>query len=65
MIQWDGKWHISDVEIEWGWLSGWYGGGTVSLYRNLFSQTVSNEYFSTYTNPECGLSYFVWTETSY
>lgn len=57
MIQWSGKWHISDVEIEWGWMNGWYSGGTKYLYRNLFEQTVSSESISSYTNPECGLVY--------
>lgn len=57
MIKWDGKWHISDVEIEWGYLAGWYSNQAV--YRNLFSQTVARENFSTYSNPECSLTYWV------
>lgn len=60
MIKWDGKWHISDVEIEWGYLAGWYS--SQAVYRNLFAQTVSTEYFSTYQNPECALTYWVWDE---
>lgn len=60
MIKWDGSWHISDVEIEWGYLAGWYSNQAV--YRNLFSQTVSKENFSTYSNPECSLTYWVWEE---
>ncbi len=51
MIRWDGKWHISDVEIEWGWMSGYYGGG-LRLYRNLFDQTLSSEWVTFYRNPE-------------
>lgn len=60
MIQWDGKWHISDVEIEWGYLSRWYS--REPTYRNLFAQTVPREYFSSYSNPECVLTYWVWEE---
>ena len=62
MIKWDNKWHISDVEIEWGYLAGWYGTGQ-SVYRNLFAQTVSNEFFKTYKHPECELTYWVWDES--
>ena len=51
MIYWSGKWHISDVEIEWGWLAGYYGGG-YKLYRNLFNQTLSSEWVKYYVNPE-------------
>ena len=57
MIQWDGAWHISDVEMEWGYITGWYTGQRA--YWNLFDQKVSNEYFTTYRNPECGLLYTV------
>jgi len=60
MIEWDGKWHISDVEIEWGYLAGWYS--SQAVYRNLFAQTVSSEKYSTYKNPECALTYWVWEE---
>lgn len=60
MIQWDGKWHISDVEVEWGYMAGYYSSGRV--FRNLFGQTVSREYFSSYSNPECSLTYWVWEE---
>lgn len=62
MIQWDNKWHVSDVEIEWGYIAGWYTGGQ-SIYFNLFDQTVSNEKFSTYTSPISGVSYWVWEES--
>lgn len=55
MIKWDGVWHISDVEIEWGHLCGHYAGGKV--YRNLFEQALSSEWVSKYVNPECGISY--------
>ena len=51
MIEWDGVWHISDVEIEWGWMSGHYGGG-LKLYRNLFDQALSSQWVTSYTNPE-------------
>lgn len=51
MIYWDGYWHISDVEIEWGWLQGYYGGG-LRVYRNLFDQTVATDNLSYYQNPE-------------
>lgn len=54
MIKWSGKWHLSDVELEWGWLNGWYG---ARKYWNLFEQTLSSESVTSYTNPECGLYY--------
>ncbi len=60
MIEWDGRWHISDVEIEWGYMAGWYSDQAV--YRDLFAQTVSSESFRTYKNPECALTYWVWEE---
>jgi hypothetical protein len=50
MIQWDNKWHISDVEVEWGYLNKWYV--STSTYQNLFDQTVTSEYISSYTNSE-------------
>ncbi len=53
MIKWSGKWHISDVELEFGWLSGWYGN---RKYWNLFDQVLSRESVSSYTS-ECGLTY--------
>lgn len=53
MIKWSGKWHISDVELEYGWLSGWYG---ARKYWNLFDQPVAKESITRYTS-ECGLSY--------
>ena len=61
MIEWDSVWHISDVEIEWGYMARWYT--SQPTYRNLFDQAVSTQYFSTYTNPECGVTYWVWTES--
>lgn len=58
MIYWSGRWHISDVEIEWGWLAGYYGGG-YRLYRNLFNQTLSSEWVTYYVNPETStVSYY-------
>ena len=56
MIYWNGYWHVSDVEYEWGYLSGYYGGG-YKEYRNLFDQTLSKEWVSSYTSPESGLTY--------
>jgi len=56
MIYWDGYWHLSDVEYEWGYLSGYYGGG-YKVYRNLFDQTLSVEWATSYTSPESGLVY--------
>ncbi|MGM9615053.1 MAG: S-layer homology domain-containing protein, partial [Oscillospiraceae bacterium] len=44
MIKWSGKWHISDVELEYGWLSGWYQGGR--KYWDLFGQVVPSESIS-------------------
>lgn len=51
MIYWDGTWHISDVEIEWGYLYKYYN-PSVSYYFNLFNQAVSSEWISYYVNPE-------------
>lgn len=51
MIKWNGVWHISDVEIEWGYLNKWYTG--TSTYWNLFDQAVSTEWLTFYMNPEC------------
>lgn len=51
MIYWDGKWHISDVETEWGYLNRYYIPGT-SYYYNLFKQTLSRENVTYYENPE-------------
>jgi hypothetical protein len=46
------------VEVEWGYLTGYYSYGQ-STYWNLFAQTVSSEYISSYTNPECStIKYF-------
>ena len=56
MIYWDGYWHLSDVEYEWGYLSGWYG-GNYKVYRNLFDQALSTEWATSYTSPESGLTY--------
>ena len=56
MIYWNGIWHLSDVEYEWGYLSGYYGGG-YKVYRNLFDQALSVEWASSYTSPESGLVY--------
>ena len=50
MIYWDGYWHISDVETEWGYLNRWYGSN--SYYYNLFAQTVSSKDIKYYENPE-------------
>ena len=56
LIQWDGKWHICDLNNEWGHLAGYYP--TAKLYWNLFGQTLSSENVSTYRNPECGIKYY-------
>ena len=56
LIKWSGEWHLSDVEFEWGYLSGWYG-GNYRVYRNLFNQTLSSQWVSTYKNSQAGLSY--------
>lgn len=50
MIKWDGVWHISDVEVEWGYLSRYYSSG--SYYYNLFDQAVSTQWLSYYVSPE-------------
>jgi hypothetical protein len=50
MIKWDNKWHISDVEVEWGYIARFYTG--TSTYWNLFDQTVSSEFVTFYENPE-------------
>ncbi len=58
MIQWDGVWHLSDVETEWGWLNGYYQPG-LFLYRNLFDQAiydVDNTYY--YANSNARIYYF-------
>ncbi len=55
MIQWNGVWHISDVEIEWGYLSGYYSSG--KIYRNLFDQTLSSESVTSYTNKDANVWY--------
>lgn len=52
MIYWDGYWHISDVEVEWGYLNKYYDRNT-SYYFNLFDQTVSTRFLSYYQSPEC------------
>lgn len=51
MIYWNGKWHISDVETEWGYLNRYYIPGT-SLYYNLFKQALPRENVTYYENPE-------------
>ena len=51
MIYWDGYWHISDVEVEWGWLNRWYD-RTASYYYNLFDQKVSSQWITYYVSPE-------------
>ena len=51
MVYWDGAWHISDVEVEWGYLNGFYTGGK-HYYFNLFDQKVSSQWISSYVNPE-------------
>lgn len=56
MVQWDGKWHISDVELEWGHLCGYYQGG--KIYRNLFDQTVASENITYYKSTVCDISYY-------
>ena len=56
MIYWNGVWHLSDVEYEWGYLSGYYGGG-YKVYRNLFDQALSVEWATSYTSPVSGLTY--------
>lgn len=48
-IKWSGKWHISDVELEWGWIAGYYRPGS-HIYHNLFNETLSSEKVSSYTN---------------
>ncbi len=50
MIRWDGVWHISDVEVEWGYLNRYYSGN--SYYYNLFDQAVSTQWLSYYVSPE-------------
>ena len=57
MILWDGVWHLSDVETEWGWLKGYYGGNTV-MYRNLFDQALPGENISYYANSDARIYYF-------
>lgn len=57
MIYWNGVWHLSDVEYEWGYMSGYYSGGT-RIYRNLFDQALSLEWATSYTSPESGLTYY-------
>ena len=61
MIRWNNQWHISDVEIEWGYISGYYGTGQ-KVYRNSFDILVTNEFFSSFKHPECDLTYWVWDE---
>jgi hypothetical protein len=51
MIKWNNQWHISDVEVEWGYIAKFYTG--TSTYWNLFDQTVSTEWLTYYQNPEC------------
>ena len=51
MIRWDGVWHISDVEVEWGYLNKYYN-PSVSYYFNLFDQAVSTQWLSFYQSPE-------------
>lgn len=50
MIYWGGKWHISDVETEWGYLNRYYA--STSMYYNLFAQTLATENVTYYENPE-------------
>lgn len=56
MIKWSNTWHISDVELEWGHISGYYQGKLI--YRNLFDMALSQERVSYYRNPECDISYY-------
>ena len=58
MIKWNGTWHISDLELEWGYLTGYYTGGGLKIYRNLFGMAVATEYLSSYSHPECDLTYY-------
>ena len=57
MILWDGTWHLSDVETEWGWLKGYYGGNTI-MYRNLFDQALPSEHVSYFANSDARIYYF-------
>ena len=50
MIRWDDVWHISDVEVEWGYLNKYYN--SVSYYFNLFDQAVPTQWLSFYQSPE-------------
>ena len=56
LILWGGVWHLSDVEFEWGYMSGWYGPG-YQVYRNLFDQDLSKEWVPSFTNSAAGLTY--------
>ena len=51
MIYWNGKWHISDVETEWGYLNRFYN-PNASMYYNLFKQALPRENVTYYENPE-------------
>jgi transposase len=62
MIKWDGKWHISDVELEWGYISSYYT--QTSTYWNLFEQTLAMEYLSYYENPECSTIKYIFKDES-
>lgn len=62
MIKWkddDGytRWHISDIELEWGHLCGYYDGGK-KIYRDLFAIKLPYESVSSYKHPECSLRYY-------
>lgn len=58
MIYWDGYWHISDVEVEWGWLNKYYDYNT-SYYYDLFDQRVSSQWIDYYVNEErSSIKYF-------
>ena len=56
LILWNGVWHLSDVEFEWGYMSGYYNSGT-RIYRNLFDQSLSKEWVPSFTNSAAGLTY--------
>lgn len=50
MIYWDGKWHISDVQTEWGYINRYYA--STSMYYNLFAQELPRENVTYYANPQ-------------